>query len=383
GGGGGEPGPGPGPGPEPSPNPTPTVTPPGPGGNGTEQWNMTYGGPDFDAAYSVRSSGSGYVLAGSTNGDASMIFTDNSGNQLSNRTFGGPGFDKANQITSAQDGFVLAGLTSGVSQDAWLIKTDNTGNESWNKTYGGEGSEEATAVIRITGGATFILAGYTDSYGNGSADAWLVKTDSNGTIQWNKTFGGADNDSARAISQTQDGGFVIAGETYSYGAGNGDAWLIKTDANGSEQWSRTFGGTGFDAIYSVNLTQGGYILAGETRSYGDVNGDAWLIKTDMNGSEQWNRTYGGPDREYARSLKQAGTGFLLAGARYDGPTSNALLIRTDINGSEQYNRTYGGSENDIAYSIQANLDNSIILAGSTASYGSGSEDAWLIRIGGS
>ncbi len=376
------------------PTPTPGPTPP-PGNistNGTEVWNRTFGGPGFDAAYSVAKNPEGYVLAGQSSagldpGDALLVITDANGTQLFFKTFGGAGLDKANHVRTLTDGYILAGITgsNGVSDDAWLIRTDASGNEIWNRTYGGSGFEEAKAVRKVADG--YVFTGTTSSYGNGAEDVWLVKTDFNGTELWNRTFGGVNNDTGEAISEIPGGGgLVIAGTTDSFGAGNGDAWLIKTDSNGTMQWNRTFGGTEADAVYSVNilsmnLTQG-IVLAGETSSFGSLNGSAWLIASDINGSELWNRTYAGPGRTYARSLEQTGTGFLLAGAGFSGPTSDALLIKTGFDGALQWHRTYGGPGDDIAYGIAIN-PGSIILGGSTDSYGSGNDDAWLIFIGGS
>ena len=109
----------------------------------------------------------------------------------------------------------------------------------------------------------------TWSYGAGSCDFWLVKTDANGNKEWNKTFGGTDPDWARSVQQTSDGGYIIAGLTESYGAGSHDFWLIKTDSNGNKEWDKTFGGIGYDEAYSVQQTSdGGYILVGSTTSYG-------------------------------------------------------------------------------------------------------------------
>jgi hypothetical protein len=126
--------------------------------------------------------------------------------------------------------------------DFWLVKTDSSGNKQWDKTFGGTDWDEAHSVQQTSDGG-YILAGETNSYGAGSCDFWLVKTDSNGNKQWDKTFGGIDHDKAVSVQQTSDGGYILAGETYSYGAGSRDFWLVKTDSNGNKQWDKTFGGT--------------------------------------------------------------------------------------------------------------------------------------------
>jgi hypothetical protein len=205
-----------------------------------------------------------------------------------NKTFGGEGVDWARAVQQTSDGgYILAGMTSSFGAghyDVWLIKTDVDGNMLWEKTFGGSSYDEAYAVQQTSDGG-YILAGYTASFGAGFNDAWLIKTDADGNKVWDKTFGGINDDWAEAVQQTSDGGYILAGVTTSFGAGHADAWLIKTDANGNIVWDKTLGGSMGDYAYAVQQTSGGgYILAGETHSFGAVNGDVWLIKTDAFGN---------------------------------------------------------------------------------------------------
>ena len=208
-------------------------------------------------------------------------------------------------------------------------------SKTFNKTFGGSGADYAYSVQQTTDGG-YILAGYTASFGAGSIDAWLIKTDADGNKVWDKTFGGSGDDIAYAVQQTSDGGYILAGYTWLLGAWY-DAWLIKTDANGNKVWDKTFGGRRSDFAYAVQQTSdGGYILAGWTAgSYFVGNPYAWLIKTDANGNKVWDRTFGG--------------------------------------------RAYGGSSQEIANSVQQTSDGGYILAGSTYSIGAGDGDAWLIK----
>jgi predicted secreted protein len=187
--------------------------------------------------------------------------------------------------------------------DVWLIKVDENGDETWNKTFGGSLNETGNSVNQTTDGG-YILAGFTESYGNGGRDVWIIRTDENGNELWSKTFGGANNDLAQFIQPTSDDGFIITGSTQSFGNGGEDMWLIKIDANGNEMWNKTYGGSLGERAYTVYQTSdSGYVLAGRTESYGNGNLDAWLIKTDKSGNEIWNKTFGGSAADNAYSLQ--------------------------------------------------------------------------------
>jgi len=368
----------------------------GAAGEPAEQWNRTFGGTTSDSAWSVQlTSDGGYILVGYTwsygvgQSDAWLIKTDADGNEQWNRIFGGAGQDWAYSVQQTSDeGYILAGYTNSYgagNNDAWLIKTDADGNEQWKRTFGGVNTD-ATNSVQQTSDGGYILAGYTNSYGAGSCDYWLIKTDADGNEQWDRTFGGAEYDWAWSVQLTSDGGYILVGGTKSYGAGNHDVWLIKTDADGNEQWDRTFGGTYCDWAWSVQLTSDrGYILVGETKSYGAGNHDVWLIKTDADGNEQWNRTFGGTDWDWARSVQQTSDGgYILAGrtVSYGAGLSDAWFLKTDVDGNEQWNRTFGGANDDEAYSVHLTSDGGYILAGATNSCGAGSHDVWLIKVGG-
>ncbi|UCD54386.1 MAG: hypothetical protein JSU76_01515, partial [Dehalococcoidia bacterium] len=209
-------------------------------------------------------------------------------------------------------------------------------NEQWNRTFSGSGWDVGFSVAQTSDGG-YIVAGYTRSYGAGGNDVWLIKTNSEGNRQWSRTFGGSDWDGAYCVSQTSDGGYIVAGYTRSYDAGADDAWLIKTDSEGHEQWNRVFGGSDWDGAYSVaQTTDGGYILTGWRGSYiGRHQNDIWLIKTDSEGHEQWNRVFGGLLLDVGRCVRQTSDGgYIVVGKTwsYGAGCYDVWLIKTDSEG---------------------------------------------------
>ena len=185
----------------------------------------------------------------------------------------------------------------------------------WNQTYGGTGDEIAFALVQTADGG-YALLGDTDSFGAGYTDVWLVKTDASGNHQWNKTYGGTYGDYGSDLVQTADGGYALAGDTLSFGAGFGDFWLVKTYANGNHQWNKTYGGTDPEWYFEglAQTSDGGYAISGRTLSFGAGSYDFWLVKTDASGMHEWNQTYGGTGDETAFALVQtADSGYAIAG----------------------------------------------------------------------
>jgi hypothetical protein len=314
---------------------------------GNTVWTKTFGGKADDRGYSVQQTqDGGYIIAGLTKSDwtscvdAWLIRTDATGDTLWTRTYGGAKNDYSLSVQQTQDGgFILAGGTGSRGAggyDVWLFKTDADGNKVWDKTLGGEGREGASQVQQTRDGG-YIITGYTTSYGAGGSDVWLIKTDADGDTLWTRTFGAGSDDEGSSVQQTQDGGYVIAGYTTSYGAGYEQAWLIKTDANGDTVWTRAFGGSNAERSSCVRQTQdGGYIVAGYTWSYGAGKDDVWLVKTDANGAMAWTRTFGGPSWDEGNSVQQTQDGgYIIAGTTWSSGAGRGdiCLIKTDAAGN--------------------------------------------------
>ncbi len=304
------------------------------------------------------------------------------------RTYGGADDDGAlSLIQTADGGYCLVGYTCSFGaghNDFWLVKLDSSGTMQWNRTYGGTGSDIAFAVIETMDGG-YAIAGYTGSFGSGGDDFWVVKTDSSGKMEWNQTYGGAGDDYAFCLVKASDGGYTIAGYTRSYGVGRDDYWLVKTDSSGIPKWNRTYGGCDDDgAIFLVLCFDGGYALAGMTESfgYGSDHDDFWLVKTDSSGKMEWNQTYGGPIREYGFCLVQdSDGGYAFAGTTcsFGAGNHDSWLVKIDSFGNMEWNQSYGGKDVDGATSLIQTEDGGYALAGSTKSFGLGGYDFWLVK----
>ena len=307
-----------------------------------------------------------------------LIKTDSYGNEVWDKMFGGPRNDIGYSIQQTDDGgYIIAGSTESFgagSQDAWLIKTDVDGNEVWNRTFGGQHNDWARSVQQTNDGG-YILTGSMYSYNAAhlSQMVWLIKTDAYGNKVWDKIFGGPRDDWGNSVKQTNDGGYIITGATKSYGEGDNSAlWLIKTDDNGNEMWDKAFGGPGDTVGYSVQQTgDGGYIITGSKVPDVMRGGEIWLIKTDANGKEVWDRTIGGSGDDVGESVQQTGDGgYIITGTKptSTGGAQDVWLIKSDADGNEVWDKMFGGPGWNEGKSVQKTGDGGYIITGSTASY---------------
>jgi M6 family metalloprotease-like protein len=356
-------------------------------------WTQTYGGSSNDYGRSVQqTSDEGYIIAGYTNSfgaggdDVYLVKTDASGIEQWSQTFGGSGDDYGYSVQQTSDGgYIIVGETEpyGASlSDVYLIKTDADGNEQWSQIHGGS-NDDAGHSVQQTSDSGYIIAGKTYSSGAGGPDVWLIKCGAIGEEQWSQTFGGYENDYGRSVQQTSDGGYIIAGYSNSTVNEDDDVYLIKTNSAGALQWSQYLGGSEDDYGYSVQQTSdNGYIIVGETESFGASFSDVYLIKTNSSGYQVWSQTFGRTSDDWGNSVQQTSDGgYIIAGMTYsDGPSRDVYLVKTDASGSEQWSQIYGGDNRDEGYSVKQTSDDGYIIAGHTNSYGVGYYDVWLIRM---
>jgi len=287
-------------------------------------------------------------------------------------------------IETTDGGYVIAGITSSYSAggfDIYLIKIDPTGDTIWTKTFGGANHEIANRIRQTTDGG-FIITGYTESYGAGLRDVFLLKTDSAGNFLWTRTYGGINEEVGNDICQTQDSGYIVVGSTSSFGAGGYDMYIIKTDINGDSLWTATAGGVNNDIANSVDETASGlYIITGSTRSFGAGTDDIYLLQMVANGFLIWSKTIGGPDIDYGTSVHQtADGGYIIVGSVTGvGTDRNVSLIKTNYNGDTLWIKTFGGINDDHGSSVIQTSDAGYFISGWTESFGAGNADVYLIK----
>lgn len=355
------------------------------------QWEKTFGGPQYDVGNIVRqTSDSGFIVAGTTasygagDNDVYLIKTNASGDNTWTKTFGGVSAEHGYAVQQTADGgFIISGTTATFgagSDDVYLIKTDASGDNTWSKTFGGVDSDRGHSVQQTSDGG-YIIAGSTVSSGPGLCALYLIKTDASGNVVWDNALGEGTWQEGHSVQQTSDGGYVIAGFVYS-SATSFDVYLVKTDASGNVAWTKRFGGAGDDYGYSVRQTaDGGYVIAGSTTSFGAGSDDVLLIKTNASGDNTWTRTFGGTGSDAASSVQQSSDGgYVIAGTTtsFGAGSDDVYLIRTDASGSAVWTKTLGGTGSDRGRSVQQTADGGYVVTGSTEV--AGSSDVYLIKL---
>jgi len=405
----------------------------------TIEWQKSFGGSGDDRAYSIKqTSDGGYIVAGysySNDGDVNgnygyadywIVKLNANGDTTWTKSYGGLYVDYAYSISQTNDGgYIVAGTTSSTDgdisgnngqNDYWILKLNAIGDTLWTKCLGGSRNESAYSISQISDGG-YIIAGFSSSNdgdvsgnnGNvGNADYWIVKLNEIGDTLWTKCLGGSNGDYANYISQTSDGGYIVAGYSYSndgYVSGNHgqyDYWIVKIDAIGDTLWTKCLGGSRNETTKSISQTSdGGYIVAGFSNSSdGDVSvnkdsSDAWIVKLNATGDTLWTKCLGGSDHDYAWSIKQTTDGgYIIAGfsSSNDGDVSgnhgnsDYWIVKLNAIGDTLWTKCLGGSNSDDARSINQTSDGGYIVAGISRSNDGdvsgnhGGSDYWIVKL---
>ena len=345
---------------------------------GNIEWKKSYGGSSFDDGYSIQqTTDGGFVVSG--------------------RSF--------------SDDFDVSGNNG--ESDIWILKLDNVGNLEWEKNFGGSLSEEAHSIQQtIDGGFIIAAQSFSDDFdvsgNNGESDIWILKLKNSGSLEWEKTFGSSSWDYASSIQQTTDGGFILTGQSsandfdVSGNYGEGDIWILKLDNVGNLEWEKNFGGSLNEESRSIQQTaDGGFVIAGYSFSndfdVSNNNGlnDIWILKLDKAGNLEWEKNYGGSLFDEGYSIQQTTDGgFVVAGAafsdNFDVGDNNGLsdiwVLKLDNSGNLEWEKNYGGSSFDYPQSIQLTTDGGFIIAGHTQSNdfdvsgNNGESDIWILKF---
>jgi len=331
---------------------------------------------------------SGMVCDGFTT-DAWCLKLDASANIVWQKRFGGISNESSGELAlAAGGGYFLAASTSSSgagSFDAWCLKLNDAGGVLWQRTYGGAGGEHPSAVCATADGGC-VLAGQTYSFGAGGSDIWCLKLDAAGNVVWQKAYGGGNYDKAEAVCTTADGGYVLAGGTYSFGPGQGDAWCLKLDAAGNIAWQKTYG-TGVDEDWGTAVcttADGGYVLAGESKSSGAGSYDAWFLKIDAAGNVVWQSTCGSTGDDNIRDMCSAPDGgYLITGVSESLAAGNSFdmwCLKLDSTGNVAWQKTYGGTGAEQSYAVDLAADGGYILTGNTHSFGVSDTAGWCLKV---
>jgi len=348
-----------------------------------------YGESDFEVIYCMtRTIEGGFAAAGQDNGDFIVLKLADNGSLSWARTFGGLDPDLAWSIIQTPDnGFAVAGMTSSppaVFEDFLVLKLDSDGNLSWARIFGGTSDEYLPSIAPTLDGG-LVVAGTTYSFGGGNTDCLILKLKPDGSLSWARTFGGTDEDWAMSIIQTTDSGFAVAGQAGNIITGEYDFLIFRMDNAGNLIWARTFGGAISDRASSIiQTTDSGFVIAGETTSFGAGNSDFLVLKLDPDGSLSWARTFGGVGDDGARSIIHTSDGgFAVAGytRSFGAGSTDFLILKLDPDGNLSWARTFGGVDGDPVCSITQTADSGLGIAGYTYNFGAGGTDFILLKLG--
>lgn len=406
------------------------------------EWQKCLGGTLADQGYSIRqTTDGGYIVTGrstSNDGDVNgnhggydcwVVKLSSVGAIEWQKSLGGTGDDVGFSIEQTTDGgYIVAGQSTSIDGDVsgnhggddyWVVKLNSLGTIEWQECFGGSGLDMACSIEQTTDGG-YIVAGssfsidgdVTDHYGDSAtSDYWIIKLSNNGAIEWQKSLGGAYNENASSIHQTTDGGYIVAGQSIfidgdiTSNHGGDDYWVVKLDSIGTIEWQKSFGGGSNDIAHSIQqTTDGGYVVSGSSYSInGDVTNhhgtvvfsDYWLVKLDDIGNIEWQKSLGGTNQDYGGPIQQTTDGgYIVFGSSNssDGDVTsnhsgiNYWVVKLNNTGVIIWQKSLGGTGSDYGQSIQQTFDGSYIVAGSSTSNNfdvtnnHGFFDYWVVKL---
>ncbi len=356
-------------------------------------WQKAYGGFNVEFCWSmIHNNNNTYTLVGSTssygpqNSNIYLLQLNSNGDTLWSNAIGGTLSESGYGIQQTPDsGFMVAGNTYSYGQgsaDAFLVKTNSAGQLQWTKTYGGSNNEDIVDVQLTPIGGVLMLGSSSSFPGTTSFDIYIIQTDAGGDTLWIRTYGDVLQDHGLAITPTSDGAYVVTGYTQSFGVGGDEAYLLKINTSGDVQWFRTYGGGGSDTGNDViETSDGGLMMAGKTHSFGMADGDIYLVRTTAVGDTLWTRAYGGSGTDVCRQIQQtADGGYVLTGETFsDGAGhSDIFLMKIDSVGNQLWTKAYGGTEFDVGMRLTT-TNEGYIIAGYSNTFGQGGYDAYFVK----
>lgn len=364
-------------------------------------WSKIYGGPAADAGRAVcKTREGGFIITGYTftpddvDADILVFKVDSKGNLVWKKVLGGPGMDFGNDCCITEDGYLITGYTTSLGKgkrDIFVAKIDKNGETEWEKTFGGKEDDIGTAV-GLNSKDQIYICGYTSSFGKGEEDIYVINTDAAGEEIWSKTYGGNRMDRAKSLAVDRNDNIVIGATSLSFGGKNSDFYIFKINSSGDSLWSNNFNasgkwGHGFDRCQSMgSVSDKGFLLTG----FSDCNDmmDVVVVKTDEKGKEEWIKSFGNkPFYDYGNSIIEVQSGgYAVTGITKSIPAKNGLydndifVAEVDALGNMVRNIQIKGSGNDWADDMCSAVDGSLIIVGYSHSTENGSRDVCLLKI---
>lgn len=371
--------------------PTSPVQPPA-----VSVWQSVIGGEDTEWAVAVVAApdgnyavAGGLKAAGSEYQDFLLVKVDSLGGEVWRHSYGGALSDFCRAVAvTADGGYIIAGSTYSfgvANSDVYLVKTDSAGTLEWEKTFGGDKWETVHQVI-ATSDCGYAVAGWTSSFdAPGGSDAWLIKTNCCGDLVFEKRYGGSDHDAFYSVAEANGGGFVMAGETESFGAGNSDIYMVQVDGSGDIAWQKTFGGSGNDLGTGVVAMPGGYAACGWVGSSSVTNQhgayDAYVVRVNLEGNLLWESCYGGAGYDGCEELVSSSDGGFVVGGHIQNMTNGGTtgyLFKVSGTGNLVWERTLGNSSEAIE-AVAAAKDGGFVAAGAYYSETTVNQDVYLVK----